>query len=727
MQATLIVRTLLCLFVALTVVACNGGGGSSPNPERPIVDDVTGVTFSAARQSITSGESTSVVWSVPNGTSLSIQPDIGTVQNSGSVLITPAETTLYTLTGDSEGVPFALKLTVNVVPLADVAIQASSSSGTAPLRVTFTPILASATAINRIFWDFEGDGGSVDAGLGEGALGFDRLSGLASGTANYDVTGQDVTYVYNDVGNYTARVRVLDVDGNAADASFDVVVADALSSANFRAEPNSGTVPFTVSFSSRATDAQGISSYAWDIDSDGITDLTRSSGSFRFEEPGEYAPTVQITDRQGQVTTLTSPALQVSAYATAAPTVRLRVNDQDGEAPHTVEFAASVSGVDDAQWTWDLNGDGTPDSTAEAAATFTYNEPGTYYAKLVLRNANGSIGTAVRQIDVTASATLAVTQSAFDPTAGQSTQFVLESAGSLMASIDIKDERGVVVNNLLALTQLPAGSNSFSWNGTDNAGNVLPPGAYSPVVSYQVGDSLRVLELPNESGNRVFYPSAWGGGSCRYSSVDCGSLAISANEIEPFNNNPVVYAFDTLFNARMTGYVTVIGSEDFAPASFFRDRVMPKGSYSINWFGEGTDGKLLPYRDSRGYLPAIFGITLPDTTVVLTHDTSVSDLTAQPNILFPDNDQRGSVAQYTFTLSKAASVELRIDSTDAGVEVYRKTFNNVPAGQSSLISWNGRNNTGDLVAPGGYRISISAVDSFGLKSLPVRAMQRVRY
>ena len=112
---------------------------------------------------------------------------------------------------------------------------------------------------------------------------------------------------------------------------------------------------------------------------------------------------------------------------------------------------------------------------------------------------------------------------------------------------------------------------------------------------------------------------------------------------------------------------------------------------------------------------------------MLTHGSRVNSLSVTPDILFPNNNRSDSTASFTFELNQTSDIVLSIDSTEAGVEILRKTFPNIPASASAVVQWDGKDNAGEFVAPGGYRISISAVDRYGIRSLPVIAMQRVRY
>ena len=217
-------------------------------------------------------------------------------------------------------------------PLAAVRIQASVVSGDAPLRVRFAPVLDSSTAINRLYWDFEGDGGPIDGGTGIDAAGFDRLTGLSTGSADHDVTGQDVLHVFERAGEFTVRVRVLDVDGNADEDSLIVTVRNSPPAGYVAAVPNRGQAPLSVAFTANATDAEGIERYDRDFDADGIVDETgtRRSASFTYERVGDYRPVVVAHDIEGQSADLSSILTSVSVTQAAVPVVSLSPNAVDG-------------------------------------------------------------------------------------------------------------------------------------------------------------------------------------------------------------------------------------------------------------------------------------------------------------------------------------------------------------------------------------------------------------
>ena len=90
-------RTAIPLMLAgvscIAVINC-GGDSSSPPPPTPAI-----ASFSATPSWVTSGQSTTLNWSVTNATSLSID-GLGTVSGT-SVQVAPKADTTYTLTASS--------------------------------------------------------------------------------------------------------------------------------------------------------------------------------------------------------------------------------------------------------------------------------------------------------------------------------------------------------------------------------------------------------------------------------------------------------------------------------------------------------------------------------------------------------------------------------------------------------------------------------------------------
>ncbi|MCB9891223.1 MAG: PKD domain-containing protein [Planctomycetes bacterium] len=155
--------------------------------------------------------------------------------------------------------------------------------------------------------------------------------------------------------------------------------------ANFEVSATSGTSPFTVQFTdtSYTQDPQGIQSWAWDFDGDGVIDSTQANPSFTYTSCGAFDVSLTVADAMSPPSTYTAaslievdPQLRVDADFTATL--------QQGTAPLHVQFA-DVSTNAPTSWAWDLDGDGVIDSTQQSP-TMTYTQAGFYTVSLTAAN-----------------------------------------------------------------------------------------------------------------------------------------------------------------------------------------------------------------------------------------------------------------------------------------------------------------------------------------------------
>lgn len=712
--------------------------------------DTPTATFTATRPFINEGETTVLRWDSPDADRVSIAPEIGIVERNGELSVSPDIDTEYRLEARLGDTCNVLTQTITVRELAAVAIQANTVEGNAPLTVRFTPVVDSRTAINRYYWDFEGDGGPVDGGLGVEANGFDNLS-LPVGQREFDVVGRDVNHTFNTPGTYTARVRVWDLNDNQAEATLDIVVGNSAPNAIVSATPTTGTVPMLVTLEvTEATDNEGVDTIEWDFEGDGVFDETTTIDSgfntqaserieHLYERIGNFRPVIRVTDTLGQAAEFNPLNLQVNAVLEDVPGVSITPRPTEGFAPLAVTFQSTLSSSDlrESQIAWDFDGDGTVDNTTDTRPTHIYERIGTYYPTLTLTTADGVVGRDISSVTVEANHQLLITNSTIDPESDEEAMIDVAINGSSDVQIVVESAAGATVRTLRDWQDTETGNYPFQWDGRDDAGDIASPGDYYAVVRYRTGPNAeeRTLDLRTSTGGLIFYPSdGSAGGFCAGLSQGCGVLTISGirqigsqRAIEPYNDPPVTFDFTMPYNARVTAYVTVRGRENFSPATFFRGRVMAAGDYSIRWFGDGTDGKILPpRRTNTGYVPAIFGLTASDNAIFLSHETTLKEFRVEPYIFFPSpSDEAESVL--TFDLNRRADILMRVDSVDAGTEVFRTVFPDVQPGSGVTLRWDGQVSEGAYAAPGGYRIELTAQDEFGESSLPVRALQRIRY
>ncbi|ASJ76273.1 hypothetical protein [Granulosicoccus antarcticus] len=739
----------ITLFAVIALSSC--GGGSSNNAEPPPDDqsfaplsDINGAQFVATRLTIVEGDSTSLSWTVPNASSVKLLPDNTILAESGELLVTPTETTEYVLLATVTGREgsFGQRITVTVNAVAAVMLQSNISSGFSPLTVRFTPVVSSTTNISRYFWDFEGDGGPNDGGLGVGAQGFDNLGIRTGGFTldEFDTIGRSLNYTYDNPGTYTARIRVWDDGGNQAEATSIIVVENEAPKINdlyISSRFSAGEVPFSVTFELVAYDAEEIQSIEWDTNGDGVFDQTSEPRLVRgefvselrmvYETAGSFTPSVRITDTLGLATIGSAPSIRVEAASGPIPLISSPGN-LSGDAPYAASIRFQVTdpgrtGI--VSGDVDYDGDGTFDASVPVTTTgglvvvdHTYEVPGNYYLTFLVTAADGTVGKRFVEVIVNANHSISISDNIMDPLAAETASVMLTLGGDSVSEIMVVNESGDPVRTLGDRRSRSTGEYTLEWDGKNATGQIVAPGLYYALLNFEVAGAEQTLDLRDTQTVKNYYPSI---------SVDTQVLRAG---IEPFNNQPVSYPI-TLNNYginRVTAYVTQRGNDVLeTSSSFFRARYFADGDYHIEWNGEGTTGKLLPVVDTRdAYVPGVIAESVADNAILLTHHAVISDQQADFPIYFPTRSVALVPSVISFNLSRPASIELTVASTNSGAEVFRKTFPNLAPGDTS-VSWNGRDNAGNLLAPDGYRLQLVAVDAYGGTSLPAHVMQRIRY
>lgn len=125
---------------------------------------------------------------------------------------------------------------------------------------------------------------------------------------------------------------------------------------DFVGSPTRGASPLPVQFEAYAVSANpgGILAYAWDLDNDGITDSTLPNPLFTYTNCGNYTVTLTIVDAAGPHVVTKTNYVQTDVVEPSFTNQLI--------APNTLQFTDTSSPTPQT-WSWDLDGDGLPDST----------------------------------------------------------------------------------------------------------------------------------------------------------------------------------------------------------------------------------------------------------------------------------------------------------------------------------------------------------------------------
>ena len=340
-----------------TVVVSEGGLTASfeVDPELPETGEV--VEFDAT---VSTGDIISYEWRFGDGTSRSRVGSI-TTHSYG-------EAGEYEVTLIIEGPDGAVAQATNTVTVGgdiEAAFSVDPSDPVAGDTVTFD---ASATtgSVERYRWDFTGDGNA------------DRSS-----------TSPQTSRVYTEPGSRRVELTVEDGAGRQ-DSTAEVVVVLARLEAAIEADTTTILTGEQVEF-----DAAGSSidtnEFEWDF-GDGETASTASSRALHsYDQPGSY--TVEVTVADGSRTD--SATLDVTVLEPLEAAIEADAGTvSTGE---TVRFDASNSTGDIDGYEW-VFGDGETDTTAGPGSSHSYDEPGTYLARVTV---SGRLGEELASTEVT--------------------------------------------------------------------------------------------------------------------------------------------------------------------------------------------------------------------------------------------------------------------------------------------------------------------------------------
>ena len=574
--------------------------------------------------------------------------------------------------------------------------SAVPTSGDAPLTVTFTPNANTNNAIIRYEWDFDGDGI------------YDRS----------ETVGRDQSFTYNTPGNYNATLRVTDNQDKQATGVVVIGVNNEPPLVSVGLNPSNGQVPLTVNFSATATDSDGIAQFEWDYNGDGTFDETTTTGaaSSTYNNEGSFQARLRVTDNLGAATTLTIPTLEVNALAVGSPSVALSASTTQGNPPLAVTLSANATDPDGGtidRYEWDVDGDGTYDETTTTATLqTTYNGIGTFYPRVRVTDSDTQQAEDVTQIYVEPLLSLSVSIDTIDPANAETANVTTTLGGDTEVSVVIENRNGQLISTLVPFTTRGAGSYDDMWDGTNDAGQVVSEGDYRAILLYRIDGTEERLDLALTSGGNQSNPSR--------SRIPSSFSPLAGDPLDitfTLNRASEVTAFMGLFNVN-TRLVT-----------FLQRQPLGRGSHIVTWNGENADGQLIEAPGNDRFLFGIFAYTLPDNSIYVRSGVHVSTVSASPSIFQPTQqttDGSLGVSSIDVELNSAGDVKLIINDTETGSTVAEFDYTGLDAG-TNTITWDGRNNDGNYVAPGTYRLGVSGIDSTGYQSLTVYALQRVFY
>lgn len=275
---------------AYTLTASNDAGNSTASATLKITSSKTPIitTFSASPDSIKSGEVSTLTWDIIGAKSINISQGIGGVASKGSTQVTPATTSTYTLTADSDYGTETKSITVTV--------DTSNVTGRTGTAITKDP-----PAINT----FSANKNSITSG--------DNI------TLTWAVSGARTISISPDVGDVPSSGWMMVIPFAtttyklSAVNTFGTETAEATVTVNTLTD---GTAPLIRSFTAQPSSIHGggTSSLSWDIKGATVYTINKGIGIL----PSKPQP---VSPAENTTYTLTAINSYGSDNATATVTV----------------------------------------------------------------------------------------------------------------------------------------------------------------------------------------------------------------------------------------------------------------------------------------------------------------------------------------------------------------------------------------------------------------------
>jgi len=579
--------------------------------------------------------------------------------------------------------------------------RAYPSQGTAPLTVRFPANGEDLDGtIDYFQWDFTSDG-------------------------TWDWTSyrpEQASYTYLAPGTYRATLQAVDDDGLSGQDSVTIYVYPPSGlSVTARATPDDGEAPLTVSFSGWATGTNGfLRLFEWDFNGDGLFDwssATDASTSYTYTVAEFYRAVLRITDSVGQTGMGSVP---VDVKLAGSPHATVVATPTHGDATLDVLFEGSATDSDGhiVSLEWDFNGDGVYDRFTSMSGITTdtvyYSYPISGRYEVALRATDNSGLTDLAHVTITVNSSFRAYRGAesFDPTQNQTVEIITVPTEPTSLTMRLLASDGRVVRTLLNNVSRDAGYHTDAWDGRDDAGQIVPAGAYFFVADYTVNGQVFHYDLTNTANPNGYAPSV------------TYPLTFDPIEDRPF------YAQYTANNAfEATVYVLVSdpppwGWPKYALKTIVMREPRKSGPYVDVWDGTDDQGNLVP---PGFYAMGVWVWDLPDNAIIVASRPIISDVSKEPDYFDPATNPYGSQQQLEirYRLSKPARVTLTIE--DAGSNVYKTIQQNQSGAGVFSAFWDGKNQNGDLLYPGTYKIGFEAVDDLGNRSIKTYCQFKIFY
>jgi flagellar hook assembly protein FlgD len=272
----------------------------------------------------------------------------------------------------------------------------------------------------------------------------------------------------------------------------------------------------------------------------------------------------------------------------------------------------------------------------------------------------------------------------------------------------IKDTTGTIVKTLIFDNNLSGGvTNTYTWNGTNNNGQTVSSGSYrAEVVAYNsVSSDIKSFSFNFSTGTVQTAPV-----------VSVSAYPVSF-EPSKGQTTTVSYTLNTSASLRVE-----VKSGSSVVRTLRAQSEQGAGSYQLSWDGKNADYIVMA---PGTYTVEVYasngaGSDLKSTTVTVvntpTEVAPVVSVSANPTSFEPSKGQTTTV---TYSLNTSATLKVEVKQNGSLVRTLRSS--SAQSAGSYSLTWDGRDNSGNLLGVNTYTVEVYASNGAGsdLKSTSV--------
>jgi hypothetical protein len=266
---------------ATTYVATATGPGGKTTRSVPITVTypLPTVSFSATPSSVKAGESIVLAWSATNAESVSIDQGIGMVDPDGTLQVSPAEDTVYSITVTGPGGIVTEQAAVTVIPSPITLTITSPTDNTTLAR---PDVMVTGTVTHA---------GGLETGV--------VVNGVVALVYNGEFVANHVPIT---VGENTITVKAIDVNGEYVEKDISLTKEDFSRKIELNADMESGLAPVEsmLTFSTNfIVSAQPVIFCSGPAAVEVLADFEPDTWAISMTEPGIYVCSAEMQDENG--------------------------------------------------------------------------------------------------------------------------------------------------------------------------------------------------------------------------------------------------------------------------------------------------------------------------------------------------------------------------------------------------------------------------------------------